>query len=89
MKRFWGILQLSVGYAAMAVLIAALGWFILQVFGRQDVLNEMTPDPGMIKHCTQQSDNTLMCSQAPAAPNAPPAKPDPNAPLFVTVGPAE
>jgi hypothetical protein len=75
------------GYLLMAGVIIGMAWFLIEVLHQQEVLREITPDAGMTKHCVQNAEGVLVCSQAPVAPTAPAGPRDPNAPLFVTVAP--
>jgi hypothetical protein len=87
--RFRAILKSAAGYLAMAGVIAGLGYFMVQLFSLSEIFREITPDQGMTKRCVQGTDGALVCSQVPAAPTAPPGAPDPDAPLYVTLGVAE
>jgi len=84
-QKFRTFLKSVAGYLAMAALIGGLGYFLMQVFNQGEILREITPDPGMTKHCTQNADGSVECSQAPTAPAVPAAR-DPEAPMYVTLG---
>lgn len=85
-EKFRAILKRTGAELVMAALVAGMVYLIVQLFSQRAILQEISPDPGMTKNCTQDSDGVVVCSQAPAAPAAPPAAaPDPDAPLYVTV----
>jgi hypothetical protein len=73
----------------MAGLVAGLAYFMVQLASVGEILHDITPDQGMTKSCKQGADGALVCSQVPTATNASPAPPDPDAPLYVTIGVAE
>lgn len=85
MNKLWAVLKSTAGELVVAALVVGMVYLILQLFNQREILQEISPDPGMTKHCTQDSEGGVVCSQVPIAPAAPPASPDPDAPLFVTV----
>lgn len=85
MKKFWAVLKSTAGELVVGALVVGMVYLILQLFNQREILQEISPDPGMTKHCTQDNEGVLKCSQVPTAPDAPSTSPDPDTPLFVTV----
>ena len=69
----------------MGALVIGMVYMILQLFNQRAIFQEITLDPGMTKHCTQDSEGVVVCSQVPKPLPAPAATAYPDAPLFVTV----
>ena len=85
LNKLWAVLKSTAGELVVGALVIGMVYMILQLFNQRAIFQEITPDPGMTKHCTQDSEGAVVCSQAPKPPPAPAAAADPDAPLFVTV----
>lgn len=96
-KKLWSVLKATAGDLVIGALVVGMVYLIVQLFNQRAIFQQISPDPGMTKNCTQDSEGEVVCSQVPIAPAAPAAapglnastSPNPDAPLYVTVTVAE